>query len=81
MAGMPSEANIPSYKDSIRVNFFASNERAVNDSVVNFGKMFLKTPYHYGSPGISSFDCSGFTSHVYRNFGYNLERSSADQAV
>jgi len=57
-----------------------SNHIMLTDSVVNFGKLFLNTPYHYGSPGISSFDCSGFTSHVYRNFGYTLGRSSNDQA-
>jgi len=57
-----------------------SNHIMLTDSVVNFGKLFLNTPYHYGSPGISSFDCSGFTSHVYRNFGYTLGRSSSDQA-
>ncbi len=51
------------------------------DSVINYGKLFLDTPYRYGSSGTSSFDCSGFTSYVYRNFGYNLERSSADQAT
>ena len=42
--------------------------------------MFLDKPYRYGSPGTESFDCSGFTSFVYRNFGYNLQRSSAEQA-
>ena len=50
------------------------------DSIINYGKLFLNTPYRYGSPGSDTFDCSGFTSFVYRNFGYNLQRSSADQA-
>lgn len=50
------------------------------DSVINYGKLFLNYPYRYGSPGDSSFDCSGFTSYVYRNFGYNLQRSSSEQA-
>lgn len=50
------------------------------DSVINYGKLFLNTPYCYGACGTSTFDCSGFTSYVYRNFGYNLERSSRDQA-
>ncbi|HJV78171.1 MAG TPA: LysM peptidoglycan-binding domain-containing protein [Paludibacter sp.] len=56
------------------------NESALSDSVVHYGKLFLNTPYHYGSPGTSSFDCSGFTSYVFRNFGYNLERTSIDQS-
>ncbi|MBP1675621.1 MAG: hypothetical protein H6Q20_180 [Bacteroidetes bacterium] len=53
---------------------------SITDSIINYGKLFLNTPYRYGSAGTASFDCSGFTSHVYKNFGYLLERSSADQA-
>ena len=80
MARTYSEPDNSSVVDSTRVNHFVSNHILLSDSVVNFGKFFLNTPYHFGSTGISSFDCSGFTSHVYRNFGYNLERSSCDQA-
>ena len=54
--------------------------RNISDSIINYGKLFLNTPYRYGSTGTSSFDCSGFTSYVYRNFGVNLPRSSSEQA-
>jgi len=80
MARPHSESDNSSAVDSLKMNRFVPNHILVNDSVVNFGKIFLNTPYHYGSPGISSFDCSGFTSHVYRNFGYELGRSSNDQS-
>ena len=50
------------------------------DSIINYSKLFLHTPYRYGSAGDSSFDCSGFTSYVYRNFGYLLPHNSAQQA-
>lgn len=50
------------------------------DSIINYSKLFLHTPYRYGSSGDSSFDCSGFTSYVYRNFGYQLPHNSAQQA-
>jgi LysM repeat protein len=80
MARTYSEPDNSSVVDSTRMNHLVPNHILLTDSIVNFGKFFLNTPYHYGSPGISSFDCSGFTSHVYRNFGYNLERSSCDQA-
>lgn len=72
--------NSSSASDSTKIENFAPIQNSMGDSIVNYGKMFLNTPYHYGSPGSGSFDCSGFTSYVYRNFGYNLERSSADQA-
>jgi len=66
--------------DSTKVYNFSPNQIALSDSIVNYGKLFLNTPYHYGSPGTSSFDCSGFTSYVYRNFGIDLPRSSVDQS-
>jgi len=67
-------------KDSLNINFLSPNQISLSDSVVNYGKLFLNTPYHYGSTGSDSFDCSGFTSYVYNNFGYNLQRNSAEQA-
>jgi LysM repeat protein len=69
-----------SVSDSIQTHYLASKQIPVTDSIINYGKMFLDKPYRYGSPGTESFDCSGFTSYVYRNFGYNLQRSSAEQA-
>jgi len=72
--------NSSSASDSTKIENFAPIQNSLADSIVNYGKMFLNTPYHYGSPGSGSFDCSGFTSYVYRNFGYNLQHSSADQA-
>lgn len=69
-----------SASDSARINYSSRNQVALSDSIINYGKLFLKTPYRYGSTGTSTFDCSGFTSHVYRNFGYDLNRSSVDQS-
>jgi LysM repeat protein len=79
-AEVQSKATEFAAPDSTRVNYLSQNEISLSDSVINYGKLFINTPYHYGSPGTSSFDCSGFTSYVYRNFGYNLERSSIDQS-
>ena len=36
-------------------------------------------PYSYGAAGPSSFDCSGFTSYVYRQLGISLPRTSYAQ--
>ncbi|MBP1664051.1 MAG: hypothetical protein H6Q19_1191 [Bacteroidetes bacterium] len=52
----------------------------LKDSVINYGKIYLSLPYRYGGTTPKGFDCSGFTSHVYGNFGINLNRSSRDQA-
>jgi cell wall-associated NlpC family hydrolase len=37
------------------------------------------TPYRYGSAGPNSFDCSGFTSYIFKKHGYTINRSSRDQ--
>lgn len=50
------------------------------EELLEYAKTFIGTPYKYGSSGPSSFDCSGFTSHVFGKFGITLERSSAAQS-
>ena len=37
------------------------------------------TPYRFGSSGGGSFDCSGFTSYIFRKVGIRLPRSAAEQ--
>lgn len=48
-------------------------------AAVGIAKQFLGVPYVYGANGPSSFDCSGFTSYVYRQLGYSLNRTASDQ--
>lgn len=40
----------------------------------------INKPYRYAGKGPNSFDCSGFTSFVFREFGYRLSTSSSGQA-
>ena len=47
--------------------------------IVAYAKQFMGCSYVYGASGPSSFDCSGFTSYVYKHFGYTLNRSAAGQ--
>lgn len=47
--------------------------------IVNYALQFEGYPYVYGTAGPDSFDCSGFTSYVYKQFGYTLNRCSKDQ--
>lgn len=47
--------------------------------VVEFAKKFLGTPYVYGGSSPSGFDCSGFTSYVYKQLGYNINRTADAQ--
>ena len=48
--------------------------------IVKSAMKYLGSPYRSGhmSPK-SGFDCSGFTSYIFRQFGYTLHRSSSGQ--
>ncbi|NLZ95731.1 MAG: LysM peptidoglycan-binding domain-containing protein [Bacteroidales bacterium] len=54
--------------------------KSAQDDVIEYGKKYLNKPYRYAGKGPNSFDCSGYTSFVFRKFGYNLNSSSAGQA-
>lgn len=48
--------------------------------VVAYAKKYLGCKYVYGGSTPSGFDCSGFTSYVYKHFGISLSRTSSGQA-
>lgn len=52
----------------------------LQSSIVSYGMSYLNAPYRYAGKGPSVFDCSGFTSFVFRKFGYRLPGSSRGQA-
>ena len=56
---------------------FAAGE--TKNKVVSVGKSYLGVPYRYGGTTPSGFDCSGFTSYVYKNVGIQLPRTAAQQ--
>lgn len=47
--------------------------------IIDSAKQHLGKPYVYGGSGPNAFDCSGFTSYVYKQFGYTLNRTAAGQ--
>lgn len=50
----------------------------LGDLLKEAGKHIGK-PYRHGMKGPKAFDCSGFSSYVYRQFGYNISPSSRTQ--
>ena len=52
---------------------------STGSAVVAYAKQFLGCKYVYGGMSPSGFDCSGFTSYVYKHFGYSLNRTSSGQ--
>lgn len=49
------------------------------DDLLAEARTHIGKRYRHGAKGPSAFDCSGFSSYVYRQFGYNISPSSRDQ--
>jgi len=51
-------------------------------SLVNYADNYLGTPYKFGASTSTTryFDCSSFTKHVFKKFGYTLPRTAKEQA-
>lgn len=54
--------------------------KAAGSGVLGIARQYLGTPYRWGGTTPSGFDCSGFTSYVYRQLGVSLPRTSFSQA-
>lgn len=52
---------------------------ASSNNVIAYASNFTGTPYVWGGSTPSGFDCSGFTSYVYRHFGVSIGRTTYDQ--
>lgn len=50
----------------------------IND-LLSEARTHMGKPYRGGAKGPSAFDCSGFSSYVYRQFGYSISPSSRQQ--
>ncbi|MDE5774651.1 MAG: C40 family peptidase [Muribaculaceae bacterium] len=57
----------------------SSESSQMLDDLLAEARTHIGKRYCPGSKGPSSFDCSGFSSYVYRQFGYNISPSSRDQ--
>lgn len=68
----PTRAFLESFDDMM------SREHLVND-ILGYAKTFVGTPYRRGSKGPKAFDCSGFTSYIFKNFDISLSSSSRAQ--
>lgn len=67
--------------DSGQQNISDTKQQKIN-KVISVATAQLGKPYRWGSNGPSSFDCSGFTSYVYKNsIGKTIPRTSKSQAV
>lgn len=51
----------------------------LGSSIVATARHYLGTPYRSGGSSPAGFDCSGFTSYVYKQYGVNLPRTTSGQ--
>ncbi|MCQ2222724.1 MAG: C40 family peptidase [Bacteroidaceae bacterium] len=62
-----------------------SNEAIANaddvsgETIVKTAMQYIGVPYRHGTSSPKSFDCSGFTSYVFKQYDINLSRSSRTQ--
>ena len=63
---------------STLTNSEADVELQVNN-LLSFARRFRGVPYRYGGTSPRGFDCSGFTSYVYKNMGYSIPRTGRAQ--
>ena len=56
-----------------------SVDAAMLSDMIAYAKKFIGTRYVRGGKSPKGFDCSGFTSYVFRQFGYDLNSSSSSQ--
>ncbi|MBO5453916.1 MAG: SH3 domain-containing protein [Clostridia bacterium] len=65
--------------DAFAQSLTASYNQSKGEQIVSEAMKHVGKPYVYGASGPSAFDCSGFTSYVYKQYGYNLNRTAAGQ--
>jgi cell wall-associated NlpC family hydrolase len=60
-------------------NELSSESSRMIDDLLSEAKRYIGRPYVHGAKGPSAFDCSGYTSYIYRQFGYSISPSSRVQ--
>lgn len=61
------------------VDAAALAEAGKGQEIADFALQFVGYPYVYGGSSPKGFDCSGFTSYVYSQFGYSINRTASNQ--
>lgn len=58
---------------------FSKETSSMIDDMLAEAKRYIGRPYVHGAKGPKAFDCSGYTSYIYKQFGYNLSPASRQQ--
>lgn len=60
---------------------FQEGDSEIAQQIIAYAKNYLGRPYVHGAKGPKAFDCSGFTSFVFKKFDINLSPASRVQAT
>lgn len=63
------------------VSGISNKTNRIIDDLLTEAQRHIGKPYVHGAKGPKAFDCSGFSSYVYRQFGYKLSPASRIQAT
>lgn len=67
------------YVELVSMPAVAAGDATAGTRIVQMAQNYLGCPYVYGAAGPASFDCSGFTSYIFKQCGYSLNRTATDQ--
>lgn len=70
--------DISKRESELVANASPENQKLIADLLTEANKHIGK-PYRHGMKGPNAFDCSGFTSYVYKQFGYKISPASRVQ--
>jgi cell wall-associated NlpC family hydrolase len=65
--------------ETAEVSKIQTETTGVAYNIIDFSKQYLGYKYRRGTHGPKTFDCSGFTSFVFNNFGYSLSQGCITQ--
>jgi len=65
---------------STKTSAESSQSTSIRNRMVLYSRGFIGVSYRYGGTSPRGFDCSGFTSYIYKRFGIDINRTSNAQA-
>ena len=71
--------DLPADSLAAALDSLPADNRPLADQIIAYARTFTGVPYRLGAAGPKEFDCSGFTSYVYKHFGYSITKFSVAQ--
>ena len=70
------------YNPDTTNGYTPNDETELRKSMIDYSMQFLGNPYVYGGTSMTNgVDCSAFVQNIYRQYGYTLPRTAAEQAT